>query len=211
MRIITLCFALTLVSVASFGQLEISAGSSYEIPLGEMRDVYKGSPAYQLGFLKSHQYKKKRNSWGVLLGYASLTPRADTLYYEVETNNGIEYGAIHYENYVAYQLMFTGRYDILLSKKMEFFYGYDMGLHYTKFAYQLQGPYTAEDASEIIARIALSPKLGMSVELTKFVYLSVFGKYTISVGDTEDKKNIVNQYLGAGAALGFRLGKRSGD
>ncbi len=206
MKIILICFTLVLLSKPSFGQFEISLGSSYEVPMMEMGDVYQNSPAYQLSFyFKTQQYKKKRNSFGVMVGYAAMKPKKDIFYYEVVGNNGVEYGTIHYEDYTSYQLMVTGRYDILLSNKVEFFYGGDFGLHYTNFAFQRQDPFTSEDSQEIISRFALCPKVGMNLALGKTLYLSVYSKYTISVGMTEDVKNIINQYLAAGVALGLRI------
>lgn len=206
MRIVGSFFIFMLLSKASFGQFEISFGSSYEIPLGEMGEIYNNSPAYQISFyFKSQQYKNKRKSLGVEIGYAALKPTKEVFYYEVISNNGVEYGTIQYEDYTSYQLMLTGRSDILLSKKFEFFYGGDFGLHYTNFAYQRQDRFTDEDSQEIIARVALSPKLGINVVLIKSLYLSIYGKYTISAGMTENSKNIINQYLAMGAALGVRI------
>lgn len=200
-----MCATLLLVSGASFGQFEISMGTSYEVPLGEMGDIYVNSPAFQLGLLKTQKYKNKRTSWGIVLGYSSMKPRMDTLYFEVETNNGIEYGEIHYEDYTTYQLMMTGRYDIMLPKKFEFFYGYDAGLHYTNFKYYKHDPYSTDYGQEITSRVVVCPKLGVSLALSEHFAVSVYSRYTFSLGMVEDPKNIVNQYLAAGLVLGLRL------
>jgi len=204
MRLILFLF-FALISNIAFCQFEFSAGVTYEIPFGELGDVYQNTPAYHLTILKGKKYKKKRDSYGVRLGYLNMKPKTDTLVYTINSTDGVEYGMISYDDYRVIQLMGSWRHDQILGKKLEFFYGVDAGLHQTFFSYTDKSPYRYDEASESIFRIAINPKTGINYVLAKHFVLGASASYTISIGNTEDPKSMINQYFSPGMHVLVRL------
>jgi hypothetical protein len=140
---ILIAFALTYIPVTA--QIEntfnFTCALNYVAPLGELGQVYKKTPSYQIGFTKEKKYKKKQSSNGIVLGYLAMDSKYDTLIYEIITDSGLEYGKIHYNTYYSFQLMYTAQHDYYFSKSISFFYGYEAGFHFNIYGHYLEDPF----------------------------------------------------------------------
>lgn len=205
--VIPIAFILTSISVAA--QIETSFDLNCKVdylkPLGELGQVYKKAPNYQFGFTKSKKYKKKQSSVGVSIGYLSMDSKFDTLIYEIITNNGVEYGKIHYKTYQSFQLLYSSQYDISANKLIALFYGYDAGVHFNIYGHYLEDPFFNEDSEDRILRYVIGPKAGLKFSITKKIVLVVHSQYLAALGSASDRKMVFNHFFSVGAGLSFKL------
>jgi hypothetical protein len=188
----------------SWAQVEIAAGASYELPLDELKWVYKPGKSYQLTISKTDRYKNKRTSWGINLGYASFVPKEALFYYLV---NEDEIGTIAYENYNLYLLTVNARRDFILNKNIEIFLGTEFGLHYAQYGYVSDDSYIDEDATYVEGRGAVSPKAGITFTLTAHLSIFVQSRYNVSVGESNftASSNIFNYSWSNGVGVNLRF------
>jgi hypothetical protein len=198
-----------LVPISMMAQIEssfhINGDLNYLRPLGDLGQVYKKTKNYQLGFIKSKKYKKKQSSVGVTLGYLSMDSKFDTLIYEIITNNGIEYGKIHYKAYRSFQLLYNSQHDLFVSKFVALFYGYDAGVHFNIYGHYLEDPFFNEDSEDRIMRWVLGPKVGLKLSITQQIALTLQSQYLAAVGSASDPKMVFNHFFSVGAGFSIKV------
>jgi|JI10StandDraft_1071094.scaffolds.fasta_scaffold136772_3 hypothetical protein len=205
--VVFLTFVLSSISGAAQIEtsVEVKGMVNYALPLGELGQVYKKAPNYQMGFAKSKMYKKKQSSVGISIGYLSMDSKYDTLIYEIITNNGVEYGKIHYKTYRSFQLLYNSQYDLSVSKFVALFYGYDAGFHFNIYGHYLKDPFFNEESEDRIMRWVLSPKAGLKFSITRQVALTIQSQYLAALGNASDPKMVFNHFFSVGTGLSVKL------
>jgi hypothetical protein len=201
--------AFVVLSISTVAQIEnsfeVNGMVNYALPLGELGQVYKKTPNYQIGFSKTKKYKKKQSSVGVNLGYLSMESKFDTLIYEVATDNGIEYGKIHYQTYRSFQLLYSTQHDVSVNKFVALFYGFDGGFHFNIYGHYLNDPFFDEESEDRIMRWVLSPKVGLKFSIIENIALTFQSQYLAALGNASDPKMVFNHFFSVGTGLSFKL------
>lgn len=200
-KILIACLILMSVGTAQ-AQLEMSVQSSYELPIDELKWVYKPGLNNTLFISKIKTYKNKRTAFGGNLGFSSFQPKAEKFYYLV---NEDEVGTITYGNYQALQLAVHGRRDFILNKSVELFVGLEVGIAYTKFTYVSDDPYISEDATTIHGRVLLTPRAGVNFIISNSISIFLCGRYAVSFASTDVPEDILNFSVAGAAGLNFRF------
>ena len=186
----------------SLAQVELALHTAYEMPLDELKEIFRPAINYQLTVSNIDQYKNKRSSFGITLGYAKFISRQDEFYYQV---NEDEYGTISYDPYHVIQLALAFRKDFIF-QRFELFVGADAGYQYTIYHYLSSDPYTTDDASYIVNRAMLAPKAGFNFLINNAVSIFASARFICSIGGAGDnQRDIVNTFVSPGLGVNFRL------
>lgn len=191
------CLSLFFLLITGYGwcQSEISLKTSYEIPLGELKWIYKPNMSYLLSYSKLNEKRGKSTSVGVGIGYLSLKPKQDTFYYLLSED---EYGTAKYSNYTLIQLLGLFQWNYEVSKKAEFFWGVDAGYYYIRYEYEDKNTFVHTDGSRTEGKGAIGPKIGFTYKLSKNFGLQYLTKYNtyFSLGTTDSNSAYYNSNLG---------------
>ena len=195
----------------SVAQIEISAGSGYNLPLGELKWIYSPALSYSLALSKVKERKKSRNALGLELGYMRFQPKDSVFYYLLSEE---EYGTVNYSNYQIYQLSAVIRHDFILSEHLSLFIGSGFGYYYVNFQYNQYDPYVTTEGQTIEGKFAVSPRVGISVNFNKSIGVFLHSQYNfmLSVGSLEagsasynSNTGSYNYYLSHVGGLYFRF------
>ena len=185
-----------------FAQTELSLHTTYEVPLDELKWIFKPANNYQLSISSIDKYKNKRTALGVALGYANFTPREEVFYYLV--NEG-ELGTISYTDYQVVQVALSPRWDYIFNR-LELFFGAYLGYQYVIYGYESADSYQTEDAKNIVSRVLMAPKAGAAFLLSEHVAVFAHLRYNCSLGfGSGNKSDRLNYSLAPGMGLNFRF------
>jgi hypothetical protein len=187
---------------AAWSQIEITLQSAYDMPIDELKWIYKPAMNNMLTFSWTDKTKRSRTAFGITAGYAVFQPKEDIFYYLV---NEEEVGTITYEKYQTLQFSAQLRQDFRLTKTFEIFCGAELGYQYTSYAYISSDPYIYEDATTILGRYFAAPRLGVNLMVTEKFGFSVFSRYAVSIGNSDTEEDTVNHNIAAGAGLILRF------
>ncbi|GAA5037136.1 hypothetical protein GCM10011506_33170 [Marivirga lumbricoides] len=190
----------------SQAQVEINLSGAIEIPLDELSWIYNPGKSAQLAVSFLDEYKKRRSSWGINIGYSVATPKQEVFYFPYSIDNEVFFGTISYSDMQSFQLSSNFRSDFILSKHIEFFLGAEVGYHYISSSYDSDS-YNDVSATSIIGRVAISPKTGFAFMLTDNIGLNLQTRYNISIiagGEVDDSK-IVSFFWSNGAGVTLRF------
>lgn len=204
-RLLFMCSAIIMIaSNTSLAQLEISVQGNYEIPLDELKWIYKPGTGALLTISKTDKYKKKRTAFGGNIGFTRFNAKEDIFYYLL---NGTDLGTVHYGNYDVYQLSLNYRRDFIINKSFELFMGAEFGYQYANYRYISHDSMIDEDGTTIEGRIGVSPKAGFNFVFSKNVSAFIQSRYTVSlITQPSDKtENIINYFLSTSIGLNFRF------
>ena len=194
--------SLLILSISAAAQTEIAIQGSYEMPIDEMKWVFKPGQGVTLTLSKMKERRKKRSVIGLNVGFSKFVPKEDIFYYLV---NEDELGTIRYKDMLVYQLGLHLRQDFILQEHIELFYGFEMGYYYTKYGYESRDPYIIEDSYNFIGRGAVAARVGVNFPITEHVGAFFQTKYLVSIGPSDDEDNIINVYWNNSAGLNFRF------
>lgn len=201
-RLFAIVAVFVCASISATAQYELSLQASYELPLDELRWVFKPGTGAIAIFSKTKTYKKKRSAFGIGVGYSRFVPKEKTFYYLVSQN---EVGTISYENMNVYQLTGHLRRDIIIKKIYELFYGVECGYYYTQYGFVSQDPFHSINSSNFIGRIALAGKAGIGYPLSKNIGAFFQTRYLISMSPSNDGENTFNAYWANSLGVNLRF------
>jgi hypothetical protein len=200
-NLLTICICIGSVVSAS-AQIEVTAHASVELPVDELKWVFKPGTGAVVTVSKTKRYKKKGSAMGVSLGYTKFTPKQDMFFYLV---NADEVGTIKYDDMKSYQLSLQYRWDFGITKQVEAFGGLELGYHYTKFGFESHDPYQSIDSDSFVGRIALAPKIGIHYMFNKQIGAYLQTRYLISMAKSDIHDDQFNVYWtnSVGVSLSF--------
>ncbi|HEX8545648.1 MAG TPA: hypothetical protein VF691_01725 [Cytophagaceae bacterium] len=198
MNKIFLLFIITAIAFPEkiFAQRELSLKIGNEIPMGELRWVYKSAPSISIGFSVLKEKSKVNQSLGIGVGFFQFKPQEEIFYYLL---NSEEYGTAQYSNYKVFQLFVPMRIDFLLNEKFELFGGVDFGYYYVIYSYHTKDKVIDEEGEAIEGKGALAPKAGINYNLSKKVGLTLQAKYNLyfSLGSSDQQSSSYNSNIGS--------------
>jgi hypothetical protein len=184
---------------------EFSGAILYEMPQGDLGTIYSPAPLYQISYQRLSNYKKKLNSFGVNLGYMSMSSQKSSFNYLVELDGVTSIGKATYSTYNSYQLFFNYQTGRILNKVIEVFGGVDLGFNFTTYQYSLNSVINSEEGSINITRYVLAPKSGIGIILSKSWRLNAQVRYLVSIGNNDKESSLLNHYISIGTGLSYRF------
>ena len=200
-RYLIIAFCLTGMAISASAQWEFSAQATIDLPVDEMKWVFKPGTGMILTLSKTKKYKKRGSASGVSIGYSRQVPKQDIFYYLVND----ELAWIKYDKMTAYQLAYQFREDFIIKKKIELFVGGELGLYYTKYGYESHEPGHDINSSSFVGRLVAAPKAGINYQFTKSTGLFFQTKYAISIGKSDDSKDVINLHWINSVGANFRF------
>jgi hypothetical protein len=178
-------------------QHELSIGGSIDKPLGELAWTNKSGKGINLGYsfnLHSGNHKVQSFAIGMVIGYTTLPVLSDTLYFLEDPDS---YGTAIYSAYSILSLDFEPKL-VFKIKSFRLYGAIDLGLHYTKYSYQIHSTGIDLDELDIEGKVGLGPKVGLQYMLCKNIGLYVDFKYNmiISIGSSNIESMNYNPNLG---------------
>jgi hypothetical protein len=176
-------------------QPELSVKIGNEIPMGELKWVYKNAPSISVSYSSLKYRRKVTQSFGVGLGFLQFKPKESFFYYLL---NDKEYGTVSYSNYNVFQLFVPIRIDFLLSDKFELFGGLDFGYYYVFFEVEDKNKYIDEHSVTSDGKGSLAPKCGINYNLSPKIGINLQAKYNayFSLGTSDAGSTNYNSNLG---------------
>jgi hypothetical protein len=190
------------ISLSAAAQIEFSLQGSVELPVDELRWVFKPGTGVIATLSKIKKYKKKGSAFGVSFGYSKYVPKQDLFYYLVNTS---EVGTIKYDQMKAYQLSAQFRKEYIIRKQIELFYGLEIGIYYIKYGFESQDAYQHINSSNFIGRYVLAPKAGINYQVNKQVGVFFQTRYMLNIAKTDDADDNINLYWANSLGVNYRF------
>ncbi|WP_221284649.1 outer membrane protein [Mucilaginibacter sp. SP1R1] len=159
----------------------VTFGFGVDAPLGNLKDVYKAAPAYDLSVVRF----LGDFTVGLNLGYHVYKPKDDVASAGDITIDGnadgtvtVDNGTTVFSNYKVYSAYASAVYNVDLSDDTRLYGGANIGLYVTHYAFA----FTTDDGNYAVAElrdrnIYLAPRLGVIFALTENIGLSFDARY----------------------------------
>jgi len=190
-KLLPVVILLSGLSFSAKAQMEVAVHGSVEIPLDELKWVFKPGTGVVATISKTKRYKTKGSAIGGSIGYSKFSPKEDLFYYYVSDT---EVGTIRYEDMVSYQAAIQGRWEIIIKKKIDLFCGLELGIHYTKTAFVSHDPFQSVDSDSFVGRYVAAPKAGVNYMLTKKLGAYFQTRLALSLAKSDIRDDQVNTY-----------------
>lgn len=184
-----------LFNLKIFAQHELSLKLGHEIPMGELKWIYKSAPSISISYANLRDTRNGFSSLGIGLGFFQFRPQQETFYYLLSDK---ENGKISYSNYKVFQLFFPLRLDFSINEKFDFFGGADIGYYYIIFDYENNNPYVNESGRTIEGKGAFAPKAGINYNVSEKFGFTLQARYNLyfSLGQANPNSAYYNSNLG---------------
>lgn len=194
----------------AFAQAEFRLGASLVFPTQDMSDIYNPTPGFSFTFMRNIDKKNHRTNYGIHFGVVSFQSPGTWAYtqHEAKTHIWILYG-----NYQRWQVNYAFRYDLVLHKKFEVYFGAGVGLHLLMFDYKMKADMAVGNGDGVEIRTGLWPCLGLNLKATSTLGFYLQARYDALIDPIihfhsplhRPDKDAVSVHASAEAGLFFKL------
>lgn len=176
--------------------LSLSAG--YDVPQGNMSSTFKPAPTFSFSYLNNYN----NFTFNATIGYVSYKPKFDTAYF---VGNDPTQGYLQYGSFNSLEIYSGAAYNISISNKAKFYFGFDIGTYLNFFNYSTndgQGDTYSYNTS--YEQQFIAPKLGVDVMVSDNLSLGIQAKYSFILSAPQDYNLDDNYYESGYTAVSYK-------